>query len=146
MCSLDSPRRSKTGKLLLRKKLKNYTAREKRRRISFNWNHLKKYFEKNIPFDRFDASFHSLSQKSPLSLSTFPRGLSLIRSLAKTGPSSMKNPPFPRKGSPRLSRYPYYPIHNRECPLARTCLPLYACLRDREYTNVHKYISMWSRN
>lgn len=146
MCSLDSPRRSKTGKLLLRKKLKNYTAREKRRRISFNWNHLKKYFEKNIPFDRFDASFHSLSQKSP-PLSLYISARVVFNTFSRENrPQLNEKSPFPRKGSPCLSRYPYYPIHNRECPLARTCLPLYACLRDREYTNVHKYISMWSRS
>lgn len=86
-------RSKKILQLLLRKKLKIIHRPWKKEEP------LKKYFsfEKKCTIDlsiqrKLPLSFREVPP--PLLSSTFPRGLSLIRSLAKTGPGSMKNPPF----------------------------------------------------
>lgn len=48
-------------------------------------------------------------------------------SLAKTGSNSMKNPPFLERV--RLSRYPYYPIHERATEKVRLHAPVCLCMR-----------------
>lgn len=48
--------------------------------------------------------------------------------------------PFPRKGSPRLSRYPYYPIHTTENVRLRApvclCMRVYRIVSTLTFTNI----------
>lgn len=73
--------------------------------------------------------FHSLSEKSPFlpSIYIFARVVFNTISLAKTGSNSMKNPPFLERV--RLSRYPYYPIHERATEKVRLHAPVCLCMR-----------------
>lgn len=132
-------RSKKILQLLLRKKLKIIHRPWKKEEP------LKKYFsfEKKCTIDL------SIQRKLPLSFREVPPPPPLFYISARVvfntfsrenRPRLNEKSPFPRKGSPRLSRYPYYPIHTTENVRLRApvclCMRVYRIVSTLTFTNI----------